>query len=185
MAQHARYNRIPILALTARSTKEDQEKCLDAGMDRCLSKPIQIEELFGAVESLVTTIRQAIAAPASEKQSVKTILDRSEVLGRVEGDIDLLHEIINLFHDECARLMDRIGEAIDLKDAEALERAAHSLKGSLGNFGAARAVGKALALEKIGHSGELSTAVEKLKELKEELSLLNPELESLRQETSA
>jgi CheY-like chemotaxis protein len=183
-AHHTRFNRIPILALTARSMKGDRERCLDAGMDGYLSKPIQIEELLRTVDNMANTNRQT-TVPVPAEQSAKSVLDRSDVLARVEGDMELLREIVELFHTESAKLIARIGQALASKDSSAVERTAHSLKGSLGNLGAARAMEKALILEKIGHSGQLMKADEAFKDLEEELALLKPELEALIQETDA
>ena len=76
----------------------------------------------------------------------------------MDNDTDLLKEIVDLFIEDCPRLMSRLQNAIACGDANEVERAAHSLKGSVGSFAARPAYNTALKLEQIGKSGELSEA---------------------------
>src|ERR1700676_33856 len=79
-------------------------------------------------------------------------LDRQLALSRVGGDLELLREIAILFLDECPRALLEIQRALAAEDAVKLENAAHSLKGSVANFGASAAVAAALRLEQMGRS---------------------------------
>ncbi|MCX6638185.1 MAG: Hpt domain-containing protein [Acidobacteria bacterium] len=106
-------------------------------------------------------------------------LDHSLALERVGGDERLLREIAVLFLDECPRVMREIRAAVEAGDAVALELAAHSLKGSVGNFGADKVFQAALRLEAIGRSRDLSSAHEALSDLVSAMDSLRPALVAL------
>lgn len=107
------------------------------------------------------------------------VLDRALALDRVGGDEDLLREIAGLFLEDYPKLVTNIEEALASRDASGLERASHSLKGAVANFGAEPAYQAALALEKIGRSGSLTGAVEAYQTLAVSLAQLEPELLAL------
>ncbi len=95
---------------------------------------------------------------------------------RVGGDEELLQQVARLFLDDCPRAMGEIRSAIDRGDAKRLEREAHSLKGSVANFGADPVVSVALELEMMGRLGNLSDAIAKFSTLENNVRLLEPEL---------
>jgi two-component system sensor histidine kinase/response regulator len=117
-------------------------------------------------------------APISSLRDA-VLIDRAAVLDRVGGDTDLLRDITAIFLSEYPGLVHEIREAVMAKDAKRLERAAHSLKGSVSNFGAQAATQAAYHLEVIGRRGELEAAGMALKALLEEFEQLEPALESL------
>jgi len=82
-------------------------------------------------------------------------LDCAVALERLGGDEELLREVAGLFLDEYPMLMDEIRSAAHARDADALQRAAHSMKGSVSNFGADGVYQAAFALEKKGRAGDL------------------------------
>lgn len=94
--------------------------------------------------------------PASSQQ----ILSLAAALDRVGGDSQLLEEIAKLFLDNTPKLLEQIRQAVADRDALALSRSAHALKGSVGNFGADAAFQAAFRLEEMGRSGELAGADE-------------------------
>ena len=106
-------------------------------------------------------------------------LDRQLALSRVGGDLDLLREIAVLFLDECPRALLEIHQAVAGDDAAKLENAAHSLKGSVANFGASAAVAAALRLEQMGRAQQLVEAPEALRALEQALSKVCAELTAL------
>ena len=106
-------------------------------------------------------------------------LDRVTALERIGGDAALLAEIAHLFLQEYPDLLSQIRLAQATGNAQQLERAAHSLKGSVANFGADGAVQAALAVEKLGRAGDVAAASEAIARLESELSRLRPELEEL------
>jgi HPt (histidine-containing phosphotransfer) domain-containing protein len=103
-------------------------------------------------------------------------------LRSVDGNRELLREIAGLFVDGCPGALKRMREAVVARDAQALEQAAHSFKGSLGFFYAQRASEAATALERIGREGDLQRADDAFAALERELAQLAPALSALTQE---
>ena len=103
-------------------------------------------------------------------------LDLQAALGRVDGDRELLKEIAELFLEECPGSLEAVRAAVASRDPAALQRAAHSLKGAVSNFGERAAHKAALRLEQMGRSGELAGSAEALRELEEALERLCAEL---------
>ncbi len=149
-------NHVPIVAMTAHAMKGDRERCLDAGMDAYISKPVHIEELLQVTEGLTRHAGPIERGPDPAPQGAA--FDREAALARVDGDPVLLADLAKLFCDESARMLLAIQEAIASKKPEALERAAHSLKGSVATFAAPTAVELALKLERIGRANVLDDA---------------------------
>ncbi len=104
------------------------------------------------------------------------VIDEAALLERFEGDRDLLREIVQLFFDDCPRRLADIHNALAGGNREALERAAHSIKGSVGNFAAPAAMEAALRLEMIGRSGDLSGAADACARLEQEIDQLKSAL---------
>ncbi len=107
------------------------------------------------------------------------VIDRAAVLDRFEGDLELLHEVAALFLEDCPRRLDAVRAALAHRDCAALECAAHSIKGSVGNFAAAAAFEVALSLERMARDGDLRHAPEACAELEREIARLAPVLADL------
>jgi HPt (histidine-containing phosphotransfer) domain-containing protein len=104
-----------------------------------------------------------------EPEQPGQLLDSTEILDRVGGDVDFLEEIAALFAEDCPKLLAEIRSAITAGNPGALERAAHTLKGSVANFGAQPARDAAFRLEMLGRSGDLRPAPEICAELEREI----------------
>src|SRR5229473_1719747 len=106
-------------------------------------------------------------------------LDKQDALARVGGDAQLLAEIAALFLQDLPRALGELRKAVSARDAAAIERHAHALKGSVSNFGAQEAREAAQSLETQARTNSLATIDASLSKLEHALALLRPELESL------
>jgi CheY-like chemotaxis protein/HPt (histidine-containing phosphotransfer) domain-containing protein len=157
---------IPIIAMTARAMKGDRERCLAAGMEDYVSKPIKVDELFAALE------KQTRGKGGEGKVAgtpPKEVFDLNGALELVAGDRQLFMEIAHMFLEGLPDHLNRIHEGVDNGDAHTLENAAHALKGSVGNFCAKRSFDAAYRLERLGREGRISEAREALAELESTL----------------
>ena len=136
---------IPVIALTAHAMKEDRERCLDAGMDDYISKPVRATELLAIVER--TAARFSLERREEEVVSTDDVLDENALLAGVRGDRTLLLELISLFREDSGVMLEDMKEAIQQKDARALASTAHAFVGSLGNFASGEAYETARELE--------------------------------------
>ena len=169
---------LPIVAMTANAMKGDRERCLAAGMDGYIAKPIRARELYEIVESITAEVDGGHAVPGVAPSSAEP-LDRAEALERTGGSVEVLQELVELFFEECPKLMDQIRHAIARGEAPELRRAAHTLKGSVSVFGAEPAREAAWRLESMGREGNLSQAETAWAALENEIERLKPALRSL------
>ena len=173
----------PIIAMTAHALKGDRERCLAAGMDGYVTKPLRPQELFEALEGLpVASVAGAAAAGSTAEPAV---FDRDAALERMDGDVDLMKELVGLFLDECPQRMAEIREALTRRDATKLRQAAHTLKGSVGNFAAREALEGARRLETIAQEQDWEHAEEAWAALEAAIDRLKPAMAEVCQATAS
>jgi CheY-like chemotaxis protein len=149
--EQQRGGHIRIVAMTARALRGDRERCLEAGMDDYVSKPIEPASLFAAVESRVAIRLDAPIDPAPATGAI----DRGDLLQRLGGDAALVCEVARLFVEDCPSRIEAIGAAVAARDAERLRTSAHALKGAAGNLSARALADAALTLERMGGDQQL------------------------------
>jgi PAS domain S-box-containing protein len=167
--EQIRGGHVPVVAMTAHAMKGDREQCLEAGMDGYVSKPLHPQKLFETLESLAAaedplieqskeknesqSPRPAGAEPAAAHQDpaepAGRVFDEEAALARVEGDRQLLAELVEIFLKQCPEWTAEIREAAAEHNADRLHRAAHTLKGAAGNLGFDVVVDLAKKLERL------------------------------------
>ncbi|MCI0358437.1 MAG: response regulator [Planctomycetaceae bacterium] len=169
---------VPIIAMTAHALKGDRERCLESGMDEYVSKPIRERQLLAALRGVLGEEGPLLPADPADELIVPAegVIDWNAALQTCSGDHALLRDIVQAFLEEQPGRIDEIRKAIDTADFELLNRAAHTIKGSMRYFSAQAVFDRAFALEQLGAQKTLDGAEELLGLLKQELAKLVPHL---------
>jgi CheY-like chemotaxis protein/HPt (histidine-containing phosphotransfer) domain-containing protein len=186
--------RLPIIAMTAHALKGDHQRCLAAGMDGYLSKPIKGAELIEMVERLAEkTARERLAAAAmpdglasQSPQPMETpppgeaaaiaaaaaVFDLDDAVQRCFRKYHVFQDMVRCLFDEADPLLVEMRTALADGNAVELGSAAHRLKGTVGYLGAAPALDAVACVERLGRRGELTGAAEAIRQLEEQLAIL-------------
>ena len=169
---------LPILAMTAHALKGDRQRCIEAGMDGYVAKPIDVDELFAAMESL-TGARLAAENDAQPPPPESPGFDWNRAVRTLSGNPKLQAIVVEAVIEEAPRLTAKIRQTIAAADAAGLRLAAHTLKGSLRYFGASPAAEHAQKLESLSTAGNLEGAGDIAAALEEEIETLLSALRNL------
>ena len=169
---------IPILALTAHAIKGDRERCLSAGMDAYIAKPVRAKEFREMIESLVAPADSQPTRPPVADSKVEFATEA--VLARMSGDAELLSEVVGLFQSDCPRLLSQMRAAIKQGELTILVRAAHTMRGSLDLFGLSSASKAAMDLELSGQKGDMERSTAGLAVLEQAIACCMPALNAVR-----
>ncbi len=165
-------HRTPVVAMTAHAMKGDRERCLAAGMDDYVSKPVQRAELVRVLGWAAGKAPASVSEPTPAPRALPAVFDRASAVERLGGDEELFAEVAGVFRGDAPKLLAELRRAVEGGDAATVQRAAHGLKGAAGYVGGGPAVSAAAALEKIGAAGDLAAAPGALELLADEVTRL-------------
>ncbi|HSP34268.1 MAG TPA: ATP-binding protein [Thermoanaerobaculia bacterium] len=149
--ERERGSRTPIIALTAHSRREDRDRCLEAGMDAVLTKPIDMKQL---------------------EEVIRSATGAEPIVNAVGGNVKLLARVGEAFAKQTPVLLNQMRDAIQMTDADALYKGAHKMKGAVSNFEGDPSFGLAVMLETAARENDFNRAATLLRRLEPALSAL-------------
>ena len=180
-------DRVQIVALTANVLQGMRQRCLDVGMDDYVTKPIKPDILLQALLSAYDALHQNDqSAEPGGSENDSSAVDRETISGLLEiigGAKESLNELIGSFLDDAPKLLESLASGVRENDFDAVKRAAHTLKSSAADFGAAGLAELTRELEVCSAANDLNGADPKVLAIRAEYARAASELESIRADT--
>jgi CheY-like chemotaxis protein/HPt (histidine-containing phosphotransfer) domain-containing protein len=162
--------KIPIIAMTANVMTGDREKCLEAGMDEYIAKPVNPQVLVDVIEKWLS--EKDTETPPETAETGEPVFDREGLLERMMGEEELVEAVMESFLENMPGRFDQLREALDAGDIAAAQRHAHSIKGASANINALALTKAASYMEDAAEAGGLDETAALLPQLEKQYKTL-------------